>query len=154
MRLKELLSAFLNVCFCFRGAHRSSGLWWHSSPSSSSSVLIKNGVANHRPSHCGSHAGNIFHVGLILHFYLSRCPSHQQLCVWWREDTWSLWSCAFVWHHPVSSWFQSASPPLLMTPDRLITDKMCACASVCVCLCMSLCGAGPHTNPAIRQLSN
>lgn len=148
VRLKELLSAFLDICFCFRGAHPSFDLRWHSSPRSLSSVLIKNGVANHRPSDCSSHVGNVFHVGLILLFYLSRCPSHQQPCVWRREDTWSLWSCAFVWHHAVDSWFQSALPPLLMTPDRLITDKMR------VCVGLSLCWVGPHTNPAIRQLSN
>lgn len=52
--------------------------------------------------------------------------------------------CAFVWHHPVSSWFQSASPPLLMTPDRLITDKMCACVSVCVSVYAFVLGWAPH----------
>lgn len=93
VRLKELLLAFLNMCFCFGGAQQSLDLWWHSSPSSSSSVSTKNGVANHRSSHRSSHVGNLFHVDLILHFYLSRCPSHLQLCVWWREDTWSPWSC-------------------------------------------------------------
>ncbi len=44
------------------------------------------------------------------------------------------------------SGFNQHHPPLLMTPDRLMTDKECVCVSVCVCVCMCMCvfGRGPQ----------